>query len=120
MRSWYRHLPVFFEHVFVFQAMGMSPIQADKPSPIPGFCVAKYPRWRAVRSEASEGCDSVRTKQMAYASSSMNISNENDQANRAISNGKLHALLHFHTRPINVVVFHGPDREYSFSGWFPA
>ncbi len=50
----------------------------------------------------------------------MNISNENDQANRAISNGKLHALLHFHTRPINVVVFHGSDREYSFSGGFPA
>ncbi len=37
----------------------------------------------------------------------MDISNENDQANRAISTGKLHALPHFHTRPINVVVFHG-------------
>jgi hypothetical protein len=50
----------------------------------------------------------------------MNISNENNQADRAISTGKLHALLHFHTQPINVVVFHDPDREYSFSGWFPA
>lgn len=50
----------------------------------------------------------------------MSMINENDQANRAISTGKLHALLHFHTRPINVVVFHGSDREYSFSGWFPA
>ena len=37
----------------------------------------------------------------------MGTSNENDQANRAISTGKLHALPHFHTRPINVVVFHG-------------
>ncbi len=37
----------------------------------------------------------------------MDMSNENDQADRAISTGKLHALLHFHTRPINVVVFHG-------------
>ncbi len=37
----------------------------------------------------------------------MNIRNENDQAYRTISTGKLHALLHFHTRPINVVVFHG-------------
>ena len=36
----------------------------------------------------------------------MGIGNENDQADRAISTGKLHALLHFHTRPINVVVFH--------------
>ena len=44
----------------------------------------------------------------------MDIDNENDQVDRAISTGKLHALLHFHTRPINVVVFHGSDREYSF------
>jgi hypothetical protein len=50
----------------------------------------------------------------------MSICNENNQANRAISTGKLHALPHFHTRPINVVVFHGSDREHSFSGWFPA
>ena len=50
----------------------------------------------------------------------MSMVNENDQANRAISTGKLHALLHFHTRPINVVVFHGSDREHSFSGGFPA
>jgi hypothetical protein len=35
-----------------------------------------------------------------------------NQADRAISTGKLHALLHFHTRPINVVVFHGSDRDY--------
>ncbi len=51
---------------------------------------------------------------------SMNIINGNEEVDRAISNGKLHALLHFHTRPINVVVFHGSDREHSFSGWFPA
>jgi hypothetical protein len=42
------------------------------------------------------------------------LTNENDQADRAISTGKLQALLLFHTRPINVVVFHGSDREYSF------
>jgi hypothetical protein len=36
----------------------------------------------------------------------MGTGNENNQANRAISTGKLHALLRFHTRPINVVVFH--------------
>ena len=51
---------------------------------------------------------------------SMNIINGNEEVDRAISNGKLHALLHFHTRPINVVVSHGSDREHSFSGWFPA
>ena len=50
----------------------------------------------------------------------MSMINENDQVDRAISKAKLHALLHVHTPPINVVVFHGPDREYSFSGGFPA
>ena len=40
------------------------------------------------------------------------------QAKRAISNGKLHTLLHFHTRPINVVVFHGPSgRSYLGEGF---
>ena len=34
----------------------------------------------------------------------MNMGNENDQADRIISTGKLHTLLRFHTRPINVVV----------------
>ena len=50
----------------------------------------------------------------------MGTENENDQADRAISTGKLHALPHFHTRPIDVVVFHGSDRDHSFSGGFPA
>ena len=39
--------------------------------------------------------------------SSMGIGNESDQADRTISTGKLHALPHFHTRPINVMVYHG-------------
>ena len=33
------------------------------------------------------------------------------QANWAISTGKLHTLLYFHTQPINVVVFHGPNGD---------
>ena len=44
----------------------------------------------------------------------MDRDNESDEADRAISTGKLHALLRFHTRPIDVVVFHGSDREYWF------
>ena len=35
----------------------------------------------------------------------IDMGNENDQADRIISTGKLHTLLRFHTRPINVVVF---------------
>ena len=36
---------------------------------------------------------------------------ENDQADRAISTSKLHASRRFHTWPINVVVYHGPQRD---------
>ena len=32
-----------------------------------------------------------------------------DQANRAISTGQLNALLRLHLRPIDVVVYHGPQ-----------
>ena len=39
----------------------------------------------------------------------MDTENESNQANRTISTGKLHALLRFHTRPINLVVFEGPS-----------
>jgi hypothetical protein len=34
--------------------------------------------------------------------------NKKGQVIRAISTGKLHASLRFHTRPINLVVFQGP------------
>jgi hypothetical protein len=33
------------------------------------------------------------------------------QADRPISTGQLNVLLHLHLRPINVVVFHGPDGD---------
>jgi len=45
--------------------------------------------------------------------------NESNQADRAISTGKLHALPHFHTRPINVVVFHGSQGRTRFEVGFP-
>ena len=48
----------------------------------------------------------------------MGMSNENDQADRAISTGKLHTLQCFHTRPINVVVFHGSQGNARFEGGF--
>jgi hypothetical protein len=37
----------------------------------------------------------------------MDIGNESNQVDRAISTGKLNTLLRLHTRPINVVVYHG-------------
>jgi hypothetical protein len=36
---------------------------------------------------------------------------KNDQADRAISTGKLHASQRFHIRPINVVVYYGSQRS---------
>jgi hypothetical protein len=48
----------------------------------------------------------------------MGISNESDQANRAISTGKLNALLRLHTRPINVVVYHGSQGRTRFEVGF--
>ena len=47
------------------------------------------------------------------------IGNENDQADRAISTGKLHALPHFHTRPINVVVFDDSQGKSRIQVGFP-
>ena len=45
--------------------------------------------------------------------------NESDQANRVISTGKLHALPRFHTRPIDVVVFHDSQGSTRFEVGFP-
>ena len=44
--------------------------------------------------------------------------NEGDQAERAISTGQLHALLRVHTRPIDVVVFHGSSGRTRFEVGF--
>jgi hypothetical protein len=73
---------------------------------------------RPVRSEAAK--PRQREDRRDIKLRLMDIVNGSDQVDRAISTGKLHALPHFHTRPINVVVFHGSDREYSFLGGFPA
>ena len=45
---------------------------------------------------------------------SVMVDDESDEADRAISTGKLHMLPCFHTRPIDVVVYHGSDREHWF------
>ena len=45
-------------------------------------------------------------------------SDEGDQAERAISTGQLHASLRFHTRPIDVVVFHGSSGRTRFEVGF--
>src|SRR4051812_31309593 len=42
------------------------------------------------------------------------------EVDRAIRTGQLHASPRVHTRPIDVVVYHGPDGETWFCGRFPA
>ena len=54
-----------------------------------------------------------------YSLRVMDTENESNQADRTISTGKLHALLHFHIRPINVVVFHGSQGNARFEVGFP-
>ena len=44
---------------------------------------------------------------------------ENNQAERAISTGKLNTLLRLHIRPINVVVFHGSSGRTRLEAGFP-
>ena len=47
------------------------------------------------------------------------VGHKSNQAERAISTGQLHALLRFHIRPINVVVFHGSSGRNGFEAGFP-
>src|SRR3712207_8817334 len=47
------------------------------------------------------------------------MDHERDQADRAISTGKLNALPRLHTWPINVVVFHGSQGSTRFKVGFP-
>ena len=49
----------------------------------------------------------------------MSIVNGSDQADQAISTGKLHGSLRFHTRPINVVVYHGFQGRTHLEVGFP-
>ncbi len=62
---------------------------------------------------------SVRVSLAVFAGVFADIDHENDQADRAISTGKLNPLLGLHTRPINVVVFHGSQGISRFEVGFP-
>jgi hypothetical protein len=53
-----------------------------------------------------------------HAKERMGMNNESNQADRAISTGKLHALPRFHFRPINVVVYHGSRGRTRFEVGF--
>ena len=64
---------------------------------------AKPPGQRNGCGEDIIGCEALNGARMNF--------DKNDQADRAISTSKLHASRHFHTWPINVVVYHGSQRD---------
>ena len=63
---------------------------------------------RSTKRMKNEKTSDLLRKQINKANMS---STKNDQADRAISTSKLHASRHFHTWPINVVVYHGSRRS---------
>ena len=56
---------------------------------------------------------------IARSRARMSIEDKSDQVDRAIRTGKLNALLRLHTRPINVVVYHGSQGSSRFEVGFP-
>ena len=56
---------------------------------------------------ASRGLGAARGREGGCRS----MTSAGDQADRAISTGQLHGLLRFHLRPIDVVVYHGSQRD---------
>lgn len=68
--------------------------------------LSDWPR-DCIRRNAWGSVGAFRWSLLCHPFFQMGIRNENDQADRTISTGKLQALPLFHTRPINVVVFHG-------------
>ena len=120
MRSWLKSETSFLNTSFqvVLGTSGAKAPQGQGPSPRVR---------RPVRSAGPKGRQRQdKTKllmlmsgQALCACREMSSSNENNQANRTISTGKLHTLLRFHTRPINVVVFHGSQGNTRFQVGFP-
>ena len=64
-------------------------------------------------------CLSVDTLGFRLPSGTGLPSSGSDEAYRAISTGQLNALLRLYLRPIDVVVFHGPQGRPGFEGGFP-
>ncbi len=60
-------------------------------------------------------CDAILSQGRCMLWSCLSITGSN-QAYRAISTGQLNALLRLHLRPIDVVVFHGPQGDLVLRG----
>ena len=73
---------------------------------------------KQVFARANKGSFSFQCAPLLSFGKRMGIGNESNQDNRAISTGKLNALPHLHTRPINVVVYHGSQGRTRFEVGF--
>ena len=80
--------------------------------------------WRVANSEWR--IDSIRHEPFAISRSRYSLAgaspragDKSNQVERAISTGQLRALLRFHIRPIDVVVFHGSSGRTCFEAGFP-
>ena len=66
-----------------------------------------------------DGCGVWLSVSLGGCRSVSDTDHESDQADRAISTGQLNALPRLHSRPIDVVVFHGPQGSPRFEVGFP-
>ena len=73
----------------------------------------------AVRASMRTACGLSRVFIVRGVSVDPDTDHESDQADRAISTGQLNALPRLHSRPIDVVVFHGPQGSPRFEVGFP-
>ena len=85
------------------QATGPAKTKRQAPSASPGV-----PAQAGTQGRSANGL-----------SRSTDMDHKSDQANRAISTGRLNASPRLHPRPINVVVFHGSLGSSRFKEGFP-
>ena len=80
-----------------------------------GECVVRHAFWCQVR----RSCGGSGSGLFATVSCVADTDHGGDQVCRAISTGRLNASPRLHTRPINVVVFHGSQGSSRFKVGFP-
>ena len=91
---------------------------------VAGFCDVGCPVRQACDSQDCRWSFRDRVRVLAWpacaaAEPVTDTDHGGDQVDRAISTGQLNASPRLHFRPIDVVVFHGPQGRSRFKGGFP-
>ena len=80
-----------------------------------------HPRYdHQVKQEPAKLASGKQGRSMGSDGTLVRLSLEGSRSIERLGSVSLHALPRFHTRPIDVVVYHGSDSETWFSGGFPA